>query len=185
MMPPSRSLSSASLVILLVLGMQFGLQRIHANQNPVNTEAKMKEIRDRVLPALRKAATEKGVTVGQPIFFRIFKEEKQLELWMRPKAGGQWNLFRTWSISTWGSGGLGPKLKEGDGQAAEGFYKVGKAQMNPNSSYHLSFNVGYPNAFDKAHGRTGSLIMVHGREVSIGWGRSHPQVAPGGRRQNK
>jgi murein L,D-transpeptidase YafK len=66
------------------------------------------------------------------------------------------------------SGKLGPKLKEGDLQAPEGFYEVGKKQLNPMSRFHLSFNVGYPNAYDRYHGRTGSLIMVHGSNVSIG-----------------
>lgn len=66
------------------------------------------------------------------------------------------------------SGTLGPKLREGDGQSPEGFYKVTRAALNPNSSYHLSFNLGFPNAYDRAHGRTGSFLMVHGDCVSIG-----------------
>jgi murein L,D-transpeptidase YafK len=66
------------------------------------------------------------------------------------------------------SGSLGPKQKQGDGQAPEGFYRVRPGQMNPASSYHLSFNLGYPNAFDRANGRTGDFLMVHGNCVSIG-----------------
>jgi murein L,D-transpeptidase YafK len=66
------------------------------------------------------------------------------------------------------SGKLGPKLKEGDQQAPEGFYAVNARSMNPQSDFHLSFNIGYPNAFDQGQGRTGSFIMVHGRNVSIG-----------------
>lgn len=66
------------------------------------------------------------------------------------------------------SGRLGPKLKEGDQQSPEGFYKVSARQMNPNSTYHLSFNLGFPNKFDRANGRTGNYLMVHGNCVSIG-----------------
>ncbi|MGL5115998.1 MAG: L,D-transpeptidase family protein, partial [Beijerinckiaceae bacterium] len=62
----------------------------------------------------------------------------------------------------------GPKLKEGDGQSPEGFYAVTRRALNPNSSYYLSFNLGFPNAFDRAHGRTGSFLMVHGDCLSVG-----------------
>ncbi len=57
---------------------------------------------------------------------------------------------------------------EGDRQAPEGFYTVTPAQMNPNSNYYLSFNIGYPNAFDRSLGRTGSNLMVHGACSSAG-----------------
>ena len=66
------------------------------------------------------------------------------------------------------SGGLGPKERQGDRQAPEGFYTVDASQLNPNSKYHRSFNLGFPNAFDRAHGRTGALLMVHGDCRSIG-----------------
>ena len=74
---------------------------------------------------------------------------------------GQFALLKTYPICRW-SGDLGPKVREGDRQAPEGFYSITPAQMNPQSSYYLSFNIGYPNAFDKALGRTGSQLMVHG-----------------------
>jgi murein L,D-transpeptidase YafK len=53
-------------------------------------------------------------------------------------------------------------------QAPEGFYSVTQKQLNPASSYHLAFNIGYPNAYDLAQQRTGSLIMVHGDVCSVG-----------------
>jgi murein L,D-transpeptidase YafK len=59
-------------------------------------------------------------------------------------------------------------VKTGDLQSPEGFYSVTPGQMNPNSAYHLSFNLGYPNAFDRAHGRSGSFLMVHGACKSVG-----------------
>jgi murein L,D-transpeptidase YafK len=118
-----------------------------------------------VLAALTKDAKALDVAVGAPVFIRIFKEESTLELWLKGKT--QYVLFRSYPICRY-SGTLGPKLREGDGQAPEGIYQVGVKQMNPFSSYHLSFNLGYPNAFDQAHQRTGSALMVHGNCVSIG-----------------
>ena len=82
-------------------------------------------------------------------------------------SNGIFIFFKSWDICTY-SGALGPKLKQGDRQSPEGFYFVTPARLNPNSSYHLSFNLGYPNAFDSAHGRTGDYLMVHGDCVSIG-----------------
>jgi murein L,D-transpeptidase YafK len=100
------------------------------------------------------------------IFIRIFKESSELEVWKQQR-NGQFALLKTYEICKW-SGVLGPKLKEGDRQAPEGFYTVTPAQMNPRSSYYLSFNIGYPNAFDSSHGRTGSHLMVHGACSSAG-----------------
>lgn len=115
---------------------------------------------------------ERDLTKGLPIYIRIFKEESALELWMADRAQdpgepSQWRLLRTFPICAW-SGRLGPKLKEGDHQSPEGFYRVGKSSLNPNSRFHLSFNLGFPNAYDRAHGRTGSFLMVHGNCVSVG-----------------
>ncbi len=108
----------------------------------------------------------KGLEIGAPIFVRVFKLENEMEVWLR-NVTGQYTHFRTYPICNW-SGKLGPKLKEGDKQAPEGFYVVNATQMNPNSKFHLSFNMGFPNAYDKAHGHTGSHLMVHGGCRSIG-----------------
>ena len=119
----------------------------------------------RVAPRLVRALEAKKLTYGSPIFLRIFKAERELEVWVG--GGERFELFRTYKIAAC-SGNLGPKLREGDRQAPEGFYFVPPSQMNPNSRYHLSFNLGYPNAYDRAHGRTGSALMVHGGAASIG-----------------
>ena len=103
--------------------------------------------------------------VGKPVFIRIFKQEDIFELWVAN--GAKFELYKTYKICAW-SGNLGPKLKEGDGQSPEGFYSVAKSQLKPDSSYHRAFNLGFPNEYDKAHGRTGSFLMVHGNCVSIG-----------------
>ncbi|WP_350335429.1 murein L,D-transpeptidase family protein [Coralliovum pocilloporae] len=108
----------------------------------------------------------RGMAPEDPILLRIFKEESQLEVW-KEKDDGTYGLMKTYDICKW-SGKVGPKFKEGDRQAPEGFYTVTPAQMNPNSSYYLSFNMGFPNKFDRSHGRTGSHLMVHGACSSRG-----------------
>jgi murein L,D-transpeptidase YafK len=107
----------------------------------------------------------KNVQWGAPVYIRIFKETSELELWA--EQNGQYILFETYPICRW-SGSLGPKVNEGDMQSPEGFYQVGLRQLNPNSQYHLAFNLGFPNAFDRANGRTGSFLMVHGGCTSAG-----------------
>jgi murein L,D-transpeptidase YafK len=114
------------------------------------------------LPARLKTA---GVNLGAPILLRIFKREFELELWLR--RGDRFERFAVYPVCNW-SGRLGPKLREGDHQAPEGFYTVDAKALNPQSRWHRSFNLGFPNAFDRAHGRTGSLLMVHGGCSSVG-----------------
>lgn len=116
---------------------------------------------------LKSRLTRNGFKLGDPVYIRIFKEEALLEVWMRPHGVGQYELFETYPICK-ASGVLGPKLKEGDLQAPEGFYEVNVRHLNPNSQYHLAINMGYPNAYDKAHGRTGSALMIHGACASVG-----------------
>lgn len=107
-----------------------------------------------------------NMKVTSPVFVRIYKESSELEIW-KQRADGQYALLETYPICKW-SGALGPKKVEGDRQAPEGFYTVTPAQMNPNSNYYLSFNIGYPNAYDRSLGRTGSNLMVHGACSSAG-----------------
>lgn len=117
-------------------------------------------------PELVKSMRAKGMTTTSPIMVRIFKEESKLEIW-KQKDNGRYDLAASYDICKW-SGRLGPKFTEGDRQAPEGFYTVRPHQMNPQSSYHLSFNIGFPNAYDRAHGRTGQHLMVHGACSSAG-----------------
>ena len=107
-----------------------------------------------------------GMNPRSPIMMRIFKEENLLEVW-KQKDNGRYGKIAEYEICAW-SGELGPKKTEGDRQAPEGFYVIRPAQMNPNSNYYLSFNIGYPNTYDQSHGRTGSNIMVHGACSSAG-----------------
>jgi murein L,D-transpeptidase YafK len=116
--------------------------------------------------ALRADLAARGFALGDPVHVRIFKQERRLEVWLQ-RAGERFVKFRDYEICRF-SGELGPKLAEGDRQAPEGFYRVARAQLNPNSRHHLSFNLGFPNAFDRQLGRTGSALMVHGGCSSIG-----------------
>ena len=109
---------------------------------------------------------KKGMDAHAPIFIRIFKEESELEVW-KQRDDGRYYHFKTYPICNW-SGELGPKLKQGDRQAPEGFYTVTREQMNPDSKYHLAMNLGYPNAYDRAHRRTGDFLMIHGKCKSAG-----------------
>lgn len=105
-------------------------------------------------------------TEQAPLYIRIFKKESVLEAWKQRK-DGTYALLKTYPICAY-SGEFGPKKREGDRQAPEGFYSITPGQMNPRSSYYLSFNLGYPNKFDRSYGRTGQHLMVHGSCSSRG-----------------
>jgi murein L,D-transpeptidase YafK len=113
-----------------------------------------------VPPKLLAAMVEKDMDLQSPILIRLFKQEAELEIWKQDRSG-KFALLKTYPICRW-SGDLGPKTREGDRQAPEGFYSITPAQMNPQSAYYLSFNTGYPNAYDRSLGHTGSELMVHG-----------------------
>ncbi|TIU93535.1 MAG: murein L,D-transpeptidase, partial [Mesorhizobium sp.] len=121
-----------------------------------------KPLPDKILADMKA----KGMVRTSSVMARIFKEEGKLEIW-KAKTNGRYDLVASYDICKW-SGKLGPKYTEGDRQAPEGFYTVRPSQMNPRSNYHLSFNIGYPNAYDRANGRTGSNLMVHGACSSSG-----------------
>jgi len=146
--------------LLLILLTTFNTNaKIPTSQRSIKAIAGVEE-------QLKKQLLEKNLQYGAPVFIRIFKQSSQLEVWLE-NSEQTFSLFKTYPICTF-SGDLGPKLKEGDWQSPEGFYFVTANQLNPWSQYHLSFNLGYPNRYDRAHNRTGSALMVHGNCVSIG-----------------
>ncbi|GEO12500.1 L,D-transpeptidase family protein [Microvirga aerophila] len=108
----------------------------------------------------------KNTSPAEPMLIRVFKKEAELEVWKR-SASGRYVRLKTFPICRW-SGQLGPKRKEGDRQTPEGFYAITASQMNPNSKHYLSFDTGFPNAYDRAQGATGSALMVHGTCSSAG-----------------
>ena len=117
-------------------------------------------------PALLSLLRQKKMPKYSPIVMRLFKEEAELEVWKQDTTG-LFQILKVYPICRW-SGDLGPKLQEGDRQAPEGFYTITPELMNPNSDYYLAINVGFPNSFDKANKRDGSLLMIHGDCSSSG-----------------
>lgn len=129
-----------------------------------------------VPPRLLRAMEAGNMAPNAPVLMRLYKAEAKLEVWKKNRSG-VYALLQTYDICRW-SGDLGPKVKEGDRQAPEGFYTITPAMMNPNSSYYLAFNTGFPNAYDRAHGRSGSQLMVHGDCTSRGcYAMSNENVA--------
>jgi murein L,D-transpeptidase YafK len=116
---------------------------------------------------IRTEMAIRGLELGSPMMIRAFKSEMLMEIWVLNKYSGRYDLFKTYPICQ-KSGTLGPKLAEGDLQTPEGFYYTTAERLNPNSKYYLSFDMGYPNEFDRAWGRTGAYLMIHGGCVSEG-----------------
>src|SRR3954449_123718 len=131
------------------------------DKNQLPTRA-TKELPPELLSMLR----QKKMPKHSPILVRIFKEEAELEVWKQDNTG-HFQILKIFPICRW-SGDLGPKLHEGDRQAPEGFYTITPELMNPNSEFYLAINTGFPNSFDKANNRDGSLLMIHGDCSSSG-----------------
>ncbi len=146
-------LASAAIVAVTTLGGCGGTPVISRDMQPLS---------ERTLAALKA----KNMDKESPILIRVFKEESELEIWKQDDSG-RFALFRTYPICRW-SGELGPKIRTGDRQAPEGFYTITPGLMNPNSSQYLAINTGFPNAYDRANGRTGSFLMIHGGCSSAG-----------------
>jgi murein L,D-transpeptidase YafK len=119
-----------------------------------------------ISPALLQKISDIGSNARLPTMLRIFKQDSVMEVW-KQTTSGKYALLTSFKICAW-SGGLGPKVIEGDRQAPEGFYEITPALMNKNSNYYLAFNTGFPNKFDKSYGRTGANLMVHGDCSSSG-----------------
>lgn len=117
-------------------------------------------------PKLVQEMTSRGLGLSSPILIRVFKQESELELWKMDRTG-RYALLKTYPICRW-SGKLGPKKVDGDRQTPEGFYSIAQRQMNPDSRYYLSFNLGFPNRLEAALGYQGSYLMIHGACSSRG-----------------
>lgn len=150
-----RRLVGVTLVILTTLALAACGQFVGDNRHNVP------------LPkALLDRMAEIGSSAAEPMVIRVYKQSSELEVWKRT-GSGSYALLKTYAICKW-SGELGPKVREGDYQSPEGFYDVTAGLMNPKSAYWLSFNVGFPNKFDQAWGRTGTSLMIHGNCKSVG-----------------
>ena len=132
----------------------------------IPSSPRSREVYDRVAPRLEHEMNDSGLVLGAPVFLRLFKWPGVLEIWV--KSGDRFSLFRGYHIFSLGNGTYGPKTRQGDSQAPEGFYRILPSQLNPVSRFHLSINVGYPNQYDYAAGYTGGDLMIHGDYVSRG-----------------
>src|SRR6202171_3931113 len=157
----SSALTNRSLVRALVtsVALTAGVLLAGCNSDEISL-ANNAKANQPVPPKLVADMAEKNMDLQSPMLVRLFKEEAELEVWKQDRSG-RFALLKTYPICRW-SGDLGPKVREGDRQAPEGFYAITPAQMNPTSAYYLSFNTGYPNAYDRSLGHTGSELMVHG-----------------------
>jgi hypothetical protein len=120
---------------------------------------------------IRAALAAAGVAMPPGHLWLVaIKDEKRLDLFGQDAAGRRVKI-RSWTVLA-ASGGAGPKLREGDRQVPEGVYRID--HLNPNSAYHLSLRIDYPNAADRAHAtqdgrqRLGGDIFIHGKDVSVG-----------------
>ena len=153
-------------ILKTIISMMVLMTTIDAAANNIPTSKRASDAITKVTPGLQNDLSNAGLSLGAAVFIRIYKQSEELEVWLEQDSGS-FKLFRTYPICYF-SGDLGPKLQEGDNQSPEGFYFVKPGQLNPWSRFHLSFNLGFPNAYDRAHGRTGSALMVHGSCVSVG-----------------
>lgn len=121
------------------------------------------------LPAVEALFTRAGINPEQPeLFLRAIKTRRQLEVWGRTQGQGTYQLLRSYPIAAT-SGTLGPKRREGDLQVPEGFYYIDR--FNPNSNFHLSLGLNYPNAADRQRSdarHPGGDIFIHGSDVTVG-----------------
>ncbi len=127
-------------------------------------------IESSVIDRLEPAFVHSGVAFPpQHIALIAYKDSNQLQLWAGTE--DQYRLVKTYPILA-ASGEPGPKLREGDRQVPEGIYQI--EYLNPNSAYHLSMKLNYPNAFDlkyaqqEGRDQPGTNIFIHGKAVSIG-----------------
>jgi murein L,D-transpeptidase YafK len=123
------------------------------------------DVRTTIWPKLQKELNDKGFKTNFSVYLRIFKDQDQLEVWI--KSGTKYQLFKNYEICYY-SGGLGTKTHSGDGKSPEGFYSIEPRQLNPVSNYHLAINIGYPNKLEQLKGYTGDAVMIHGHCASIG-----------------
>ncbi|WP_156453110.1 L,D-transpeptidase family protein [Polycladidibacter stylochi] len=151
-------LGGITLIALSLLAYDFSPIKFKGSAN-------LAEVTESQLPKIKTILAQNGLTYPAKIYIEITKQPAELRVYASNTE--RYSLITEYDICTY-SGQLGPKLKEGDRQAPEGFYNITPQQLNPKSSYHLAFNLGYPNAFDRQNGRTGSYLMVHGNCLSIG-----------------
>ena len=143
------------------------------SQNAVNpiqrSSYKLPAILSRMEDSVKKQFEKQQLTYPpQALYIRSFKYDRQLEVWVKGDSKEPFKLFKTYKICMQ-SGTMGPKRMQGDYQVPEGLYQIN--EFNPNSNYHLSLGLNYPNASDKILSdpeKPGNSIYIHGNCVSTG-----------------
>lgn len=164
-------------LLLLILVLSGGLSLFHRLGRSIWQPLALSARGERTTASVLKETTSRGLGFSRDEKERIqsltlisLKEERRVEVWGHDTEGRR-EILRTFPFQGF-SGTLGPKLREGDGQIPEGIYRV--EYLNPNSSYHLSLKIDYPNAFDREKGRAdgrerlGYDIFLHGKSVTVG-----------------
>lgn len=158
----------AAITVLMLGGWDYLVWRFGKR---VSIADRLQQFAPRVDPLWEGRCRDTGLTYP-PVRVRLLglKKEKRLEVYAAD-ATGPWKPLASYPVLA-ASGGPGPKLREGDGQVPEGFYRI--ALLNPNSRFHVSLRVDYPNDDDREHAladgraQVGSDIMIHGGRASIG-----------------
>jgi hypothetical protein len=156
--------------LLLAIAAAAGVARGLPSSHPRSVDQVVKSIEGTAGARMRASLAAAGVPARARLTLVGLKDQKRLELWGDAASGAR-VLVRAWPVLA-ASGRAGPKLREGDGQVPEGIYRIDR--LNPNSAFHLSLGLDYPNAADRARaardGRTrlGGDIFIHGDAVSIG-----------------
>ncbi len=147
---------------ILLLGASVFLTACSQTFEPTSNAAQ-----NPISKATQELLLNKGMRISAPIFIRIYKKESELEIW-KQKDDGLFYPFKSYPICNW-SGKLGPKLKQGDKQAPEGFYHVPAEDVLWNSrKWPRALNLAFPNIFDGLAKRTGSFLLIHGGCSSVG-----------------
>ena len=119
--------------------------------------------------SLKKQFAQAGLKwPAKQMYIRSFKYDSQLEVWVRNSTEDAFKLFKTYKVCAM-AGAVGPKRMEGDYQVPEGFYYIN--EFNPNSNYHLSLGINYPNPSDKVLSdsvKPGGDIYIHGNCITVG-----------------
>ena len=152
---PVRARLCRALLASALFAGSLGLAGCNTDVYQLPTRA-MKELSPEMLALLG----QKGMPRESPILVRIFKEESELEVWKQDTTG-RFELLKVYPICRW-SGDLGPKVKGRRPSGARGLLYDHAGLMNPNSNYYLAINTGFPNAYDRANGRSGGFLMIHG-----------------------
>lgn len=154
------------LILILVLGFTSNAQQLTTDQL---SYPRVREAKSDYHETLKKAFEKKNVQFPPAeIYISSYKFDMEMELWAKGNSGEDFKLIKTYEICQV-SGALGPKREQGDLQIPEGVYQL--EYFNPNSAYHLSMKINYPNKADQLLGTQGNLggdIFIHGDCVTIG-----------------